>query len=167
MRIPTQHKDPFWQRIFAGMVLGAIVSWLVFLFTYGVLQEKQVVTIEKQQSQIEELNRSMRIWQEEVRLLNKKNQETLTVQNVRVHVENSSRFEKSSYFAFEIEKSVKEDVADVIAKDVESAFASRKILKRAIENKTYSIDEKQYKLRVTEMVIYTELYIEVTALPVT
>ncbi len=31
---------------FAGMMCGAIVSWLFFLFTYGTFQEEQVTLIE-------------------------------------------------------------------------------------------------------------------------
>lgn len=40
---------------FAGMMCGAIVSWVFFLFTYGTFQEEQVTLIEKQREHARDL----------------------------------------------------------------------------------------------------------------
>ncbi|MCD7032787.1 sporulation protein [Metabacillus sp. GX 13764] len=160
MRIPPYYRKPSWQRFFAGAFIGAIISWGFFLFTYGVLQEKQVTIIHKQKDAIEELEKRLKIWEEDIKDLNKETIEKLTVNDVKVHLTNADRYDLSTLTAFKIENNVKEDMSDVIARDIESVFKSRKLLKKAIENRVYKLDDKNYRLKITEMAIYTTVYVE-------
>ncbi|AZB43917.1 sporulation protein [Bacillus sp. FJAT-42376] len=161
MRIPPYYEKPGWQRFFAGMMAGALASWFVFLFTYGVLQEKQVKIIEKQESAIHDLARKNSIYQEDSRELNEEVSKKLVVQDLNVKLTNAERFKLSPLTVHKIEIEAKEDLSDLIERDLESIFESRKVIKKAIENKVYAIDDKDYRLVVKEMTIYTTIYIEV------
>ncbi|WP_191560626.1 sporulation membrane protein YtrI [Metabacillus idriensis] len=160
MRIPPLYKKPSWQRLFAGMVLGAIISWCIFLYTFGEWQEDLVTEIEDQAYSIEELKKTNKIYKEEITALNKINQEKLRVQSIHVTLLNGERYQFTTLNTYMIQDHVKEDISDVIAKDLESVYKSRKLLKKAIENKIYKIDDKQYKVEIEEMFIYTTLFIE-------
>jgi hypothetical protein len=160
MRIPPLYKRPSWQRLFAGMVLGAVVSWCIFLFIYGEWQEELITKIEDQAYTIEELKKTNISYKEEIATLNKINQEKLRVQNIHVTLINGERYQFTSLMTYMIQDHVKEDISDVIAKDLESVYKSRKLMKKAIENKVYKIDDKQYKVEIEEMFIYTTLFIE-------
>ncbi|MTH52862.1 sporulation protein [Bacillus mangrovi] len=161
MRIPPYYKKPGWQRFFAGTMAGAVISWSVFLFTYGVLQEKQVKIMEKQESAIMELKQSNSIYQEESRELNEQQAKKLSVQEINVHLLNGERFKLSPLMIHKIQIEAKEDLSDLMDRDLESIFESRKIIKKTIENKVYPIDDKDYRLLVKEMTIYTSIHIEV------
>ena len=65
MRIPPYYRNPLWQRFFAGVIIGAIISWGLFLYMFGDLQEKQIQLIETQQDAIKDLHDELEIWQNE------------------------------------------------------------------------------------------------------
>lgn len=160
MRIPPLYRRPSWQRLFGGMVLGAIISWCIFLYIYGEWQEKLVTKIEEQTYTIEDLSQTNKSYYEEIQNLNKITQEKLRVQKISVTLMNGERYQFTSLMTFMIEDQVKEDVSDVLAKDLESVYKTRKLMKKAVENKVYKIDDKQYRVEIEEMFIYTTLSIE-------
>lgn len=161
MRIPPFLKLVTWQRFFVGVAIGAIVSWLVFLYIFGKLQEDQTKLLIQQKDEINELQRSVKIWQDEFKQLNKKNEQKLTVQEIEIKLINGDKYKFDSFSIFEIEDRIKDDLMIMNAKDVETVYKSRDLLKKMIENKTLKVNEKRYKLNVTEIIIYTTLFIEI------
>ncbi|KHF28836.1 Sporulation membrane protein YtrI [Anoxybacillus sp. BCO1] len=65
MRVPPYARDPGWQRFFAGAAIGAIISWIVFLQIFGILQEKQVRQLNVQREIIAQLKHDLNIWQQD------------------------------------------------------------------------------------------------------
>ncbi|MED4401192.1 sporulation membrane protein YtrI [Metabacillus fastidiosus] len=161
MRIPSHYEKPSWQRFFAGMVIGALLSWSVFLFIYGVNQDKQSLRIKEQQNDIAELKRDKQIYQEDYKKLNKENQEKITVQSIRIKLINGKKFNLQDYMINNIERDIADDLAHILAKDLETASTSIPLMERIIEVKPFSFDDKQYKLAVTKIVITPNVYIEV------
>lgn len=161
MRIPPYNRSVNWQRFFSGVFIGAIISWLIFIYMFGELQEKQTKTIKKQQEFIADLEKEKQIWQEDFKKLNEKNKQLLTVNEIQVKIINADQYHIDPLSAFEIEKVVKEDIRMVLAKDVELIFNSREFIRKAIENKYVEINDKRYRLAIKEMVIYTTLIIHI------
>jgi hypothetical protein len=166
MRIPPYYRNQTWQRFFAGMALGAVISWFVFLHLFGVLQEKQVRKIAELKDKIVDLENDIRIWQQDYIELNKINKKKLTVQEIHIHLVNAEQYKLDSYTTFRIEENVKEDVSHLIAKDIETVYKSKELLKKTIENKTYKINEQTYKLEVYELFLFTTLSIDLKLKPV-
>lgn len=161
MRIPPHYQQPTWQRFFAGAAIGAIISWGVFLFVYGVNQEKHSTIINEQKQIIQELKNDTKIYQEEYTKLNKKAQEKLTIQEIKVHLTNGDRYLFKDFRVKSIENKVKEDLNDLIAKDIESISSSHLLIERTIENRIFPFEGKKYKLEMTKLLLHTTLYIEV------
>ena len=159
MRVPTHYRKPAWQQFFAGMAIGGAISWCIFLYIYGVWQEEYSITIKKQKEDIIELENDKRIWMEEFAALNKKSIEQMTVQDIKVRIINSDKYELDSLSVLQIEDGVKEDIGMMIAKDLETVYKSRDLLRSAIENKTVKVNSKRYRLEVREIFIYTTLSI--------
>ncbi|AKP48101.1 MULTISPECIES: sporulation membrane protein YtrI [Bacillus] len=163
MRIPPLYHKKNWQIFIAGTAIGACVGWLVFLYMFGSLQEKQTNTIERQKEEISDLNDHLSIWQEEFKKLNKKNQEMLTVQNIDVEIINFEKYGiKDSHSQFEAEELIKKDLDALLAKNLETVFANKQIIKELIENKMLKIQNKRFHLKVKEVYFYTtvEIYLE-------
>ncbi|EKN65084.1 hypothetical protein BABA_22016 [Neobacillus bataviensis LMG 21833] len=160
MRIPPLYRRPAWQRFFAGMAVGGAISWCIFLYIYGVWQERNTKLIRKQQEAIVDLNNEKKIWQEEYKELNKRNIEQLTVQKINIKITNSEKYKLDSLSVLEKENAVKDDLSEMLAKDLETVYQSRDLLKKIIENKPIKIHEKRYKLKIKEMIIYTTVSIE-------
>ncbi|MBA4537114.1 sporulation protein [Bacillus aquiflavi] len=160
MRIPPFYHNPVWQRFLTGIVLGSIISWVVFLFIYGSLQENQTKLIRQQEDEIRDLKENIKIWQEEFKALNKKNEQKLTVQDIKVQLVNGHKYKLDSFSIFEIEEKIKEDVSIMIAKDLDTVYKSRDLFKKMIENKVIKVNDKRYRLEVKEIVVYTSLLIQ-------
>jgi hypothetical protein len=161
MRIPPYYKKPTWQQFFAGMAIGSGISWCIFLYIFGVWQEEYSITIKKQKDDIIELKDNIRIWQEEFAALNKKSIEQMTVQDIKIRIMNSDKYDLDPLSVLQIEDGVKEDISMMMAKDLETVYKSRDLLRRAIENKAVKVNNKRYRLEVKETFIYTTLSIRV------
>jgi hypothetical protein len=160
MRIPPLYRRPSWQRFFGGMAVGGVISWCIFLYIYGVWQEKNTELIRTQVKEIIDLNEEKKIWQEEYKQINKRNIEQLTVQKINIRISNSEKYKLDSLSVLETEDSVRDDISMMIAKDIETVYKSKDLLKKIIENKPIKINDKRYKLKVKEMVFYTNLSIK-------
>ncbi|EPR26765.1 Sporulation-related protein, YtrI [Geobacillus sp. WSUCF1] len=56
-------------------------------------------------------------------------------------------------------------MSHLITKDIETVYNSRELIERAIENKTYTIHEKTYRLELHTLTIFTLLAVEVKLTP--
>lgn len=161
MRIPPHYQQPTWQRFFAGVAIGAIISWGVFLFIFGVIQEDHRTTINEQNIMIQKLKKEIEIYQEEYSKLNEEAQQKMTVQEINVHLTNGEKYLPKDFYINGIEENVKKDLSDLIAKDIESVYSNHTLIEKTIENKNIPIDGKNYRLRMTKFMVYTTIYIEV------
>ncbi|MFB6467706.1 sporulation membrane protein YtrI [Cytobacillus sp. Hz8] len=157
MRIPPIYKRASWQRLFAGMAIGGMISWCLFLYIFGEWQNEYSKTIDDQENEIQDLKKDKIIWQQEFQKLNKENREKLTVQKIKIHITNSEKYRLNTFDEFEIEEKIKEDIYMLLAKDIETAFNSRDLITKVIENQTFKVHGKRYKLEVREIVFYTTL----------
>lgn len=161
MRIPPLYRNRAWQRFLAGAAIGGVISWCIFLYMYGVWQEKHTKLIRKQQEVIADLKDEIKIWQDEYKAANKRNIEQLTVQKINVKITNWEKYDLDAYSVFAEEDSVREDISIMVAKDLDTVYKSKDLIKKIIENKPVRINGKRYKFIVREMVIYTTVSIQV------
>jgi len=160
MRIPPYYQKPSWQRFFAGMVVGALISWGFFLYSYGVLQEKNIEIITKQKNTINELNKEIKIWKEDIQELNDENEQLLKVQSIKVIIQNKERYD-DKFLEYSIQKQIEEDLSNLKAKDIQSVINTRHLITRAIENRNFKVEDQIYKAEVSQLVITTTIIIEV------
>lgn len=160
MRIPPYYRRPSWQRFFSGMAIGGAISWCIFLYIHGVWQEKNSKLVHNLQDKINDLNLEKKIWQEEYSELNKRNLEKITVQKINIKITNWEKYKLDDFSTFQTEEAVKDELSTLLAKDLETVYKSKDLLKKIIENKPIKINDKRYKLKVKELVIYTTLSIQ-------
>ncbi|WP_045523603.1 sporulation membrane protein YtrI [Neobacillus niacini] len=160
MRIPPYYRRPSWQRFFAGMAIGGAISWCIFIYIFGVWQEKHTALIDKQSEEIVDLREEKKIWQEEYKEINKRTIEQLTIQKINVKITNWEKYKLDLLSVSEIEDSVKDDISMMIAKDIDTVYKSKELIKKIIQNKPVKINDKRYKLQVKELVIFTTLSIQ-------
>jgi hypothetical protein len=160
MRVPPLYRSPAWQRFLAGAAIGALISWFVFLYMFGVLQEKQIKKIHDQESIIGNLTDKISIWEKDYKQLNERAEEKLTVQEVNVSILNGHAYKLDQLSIAEAEEVISDDLSSLIAKDLETVYQGKTLLKKSIENKVIDINKKRYSLRVSEIFFYTNMYIE-------
>ncbi|RST76364.1 sporulation protein [Siminovitchia acidinfaciens] len=158
MRIPPLYRHPIWQRFFAGAAVGGCISWLIFLFMFGTIQQKNTTLIERQAIRIKELNGHIQILEEDYQKLNKENEEMLTIQEIDIKIHNFERYGiRDRLGIYQAEESIKEDLRSLVAKDLTTVYKNKEVIKKTVENKTLKINGKQYKLVVKELYFYTTI----------
>ncbi|BCB05119.1 sporulation membrane protein YtrI [Bacillus sp. KH172YL63] len=155
MRIPPFYRLPSWQRFFAGMVIGGIVSWMIFLFMFGTMHEKQAQKIAEQKNDISKLKNTLSYLQEEYKQLNSENENELTIQEVKVKIINTTKTKVELLSIHETEDRLSEDLRSLLTKDLESVYGNKELIKKIIENKTVKLNDKNFRLKVREMYFYT------------
>ncbi|KAB7668001.1 sporulation membrane protein YtrI [Bacillus sp. B1-b2] len=164
MRIPPLYNNRAIQRLFAGMVIGGVISWCIFVFIFGVWQERYSTELKTQKATIEDLEKEKKIWQEEFSQQNKSTEEKLTVESlvVKINSKDKEKYNIQPFNAVEMEDAIKEDLTAIMAKDLDMVYKSRALLKKSIENKVVTSDKKRYKFKVTELIIYTTVHVELS-----
>lgn len=127
---------------------------------FGRMQEEQVKLIRQQEELIADLEKEKNIWQEDFKKLNEKNKELLTVQDISIKITNGPKYKIDALSIFEVQEKVKEDISNVLAKDLHVVYTSKDLLEKVIENKPVVINDRRYQLTIRKMVIYTTLNIE-------
>lgn len=161
MRIPPYYRLPTWQRFFAGVVIGAIGSWFIFFYMYGVLQEKQISIIEIQRKEIHELKIKVGIWEQDFNKLNEETEKHLSVKEIRVNIVNDRFYDLDKLSVAEAEEVIRTDLTTLITKNVKDVYKTKALLKKSIENKILEINKKRYRIEITEIFFYKNMEIEV------
>ncbi len=159
MRVPPYHQKPGWQRFFAGVVIGALISWFVFLFQFGILQDKQIQKISEQELEIADLQKSKEILIEDAKKLNEENKSKLKIQDFEIVFANRKKVELSSLDLHHMKTAVLEDLNSLIGQDIQSLSKNKELLFRTIENRLYEMDDKTYKLKIHTVFVDTTLEI--------
>jgi len=162
MRIPPLYRKPAWQRFFAGAAVGGCISWMIFLYMFGVMQERNGILLEKQAKDIKHLQDDIKIWQEDYRELNKENEEMLTIQEIKVRLVGHEKYQiQDRQSVFDVEEAIQEDLKSLLAKDLSTVYKNKDIIKKTIENKVMPINGKKFKFVVQEIFFYTTINITV------
>ncbi|WP_456278018.1 sporulation membrane protein YtrI [Bacillus sp. AK128] len=163
MRIPPYYEKGSWQRFFAGGVIGGLISWVIFAYMFGTYQDTQILWISKQAEEIKDLKEDIKIWQEDYQKLNEENQKGLTLQEINVSLTNGDKFKLDNFRTYELETLAKQEINHLIAKEITTIYDSKELIQKAIENRVFTIGEKQYRLEVRGVyVLYSKLEIDVT-----
>ncbi|MET3697284.1 hypothetical protein SAMN05877753_105186 [Bacillus oleivorans] len=162
MRIPPFYRIPSWQRFLGGMALGGVISWMVFLYMFGTIQERQSIIIEEQTAKIEKLNDNLEYWQGEYQKANEELEKELTVEEIEIKLISNKKLDLSPLQEKKIISLLEEHLNVLKAKKLGTVYESKDLLKKAIETKVFQVDNKKYKLHLNQLFLYTTLYIEVT-----
>ncbi|MBD3109638.1 sporulation protein [Bacillus sp. AGMB 02131] len=161
MRPPTLAKDKGWQRFFAGVLIGAIVGWLVFFYMYSKMQEDLTQDIIEQKQEISSLKDKIAIWEKESESLNEEAEKKMTIQDIQVTIENYRQYDLDLLSVLQAQEAIRKDLSSLITKDLETVYKGKFLIKKTIENKIIEMNEKKYTFEVTELMFYSTIFIEV------
>ncbi|MGJ9382395.1 sporulation membrane protein YtrI [Salipaludibacillus sp. CF4.18] len=163
MRIPPFHREISWQRFFAGFFLGLIFGWLFFLFHFGTVHEKLILQIGNQSTEIEKNEKTIEILREDQDEQNRDNEQLLTVQDIHINFINQEQVKLSELTLHELRGSLESELEEVRSRNIETVFASHDFIIKSVENKTFIVNDKRYKLKVRQLLLYTtvEIHVEI------
>ena len=150
-----------WQRFFAGVAIGAIISWVIYVYLHGIMQETQIKEIIEQQQTIQKLEDEIAIWEKESESINEETEKKLTIQEIQIVIENYRDYDLDLLSVLKAQEEIRKDLSSLITKDLETVYKGRFLIKKTVENKIIEINDKKYSFTVSELMFYTTIYIEV------
>jgi low affinity Fe/Cu permease len=160
MKAPPEKVSPRWAIFFVGVFLGAVISWLFFIYNYGITEEQQVRNLAEMQGKIDDLKRYNEILTEDQKKLNIENQKNLTIQEIKILLTNTQQYKINQFTSYQLITDVKNDLSHLLTQDIRSVARNKELLRRAIENKVYQKDDKRFKLEI--QTIYFDTVLEIT-----
>lgn len=165
MRIPPLYRDKSWQRLFAGFFIGIIFGWLFFLYHFGAVHEELLLKISNLQSEIEKHEKTIDILREDQDEQNEQSEQLLTVQDVHIEFLNEEEVQLSELTLHELRSAVEKELEDVLNKNIETVHNSREFMLRAVENKRFVTNDKEYQFKVEQIYVFTTLEVYVMIVP--
>ncbi|WP_407269170.1 sporulation membrane protein YtrI [Radiobacillus sp. PE A8.2] len=155
MHIPPYYKRASWQRFFVGTVVGAIVAYCVFVYMYGEFHERWVEENLELRSDYNDLKLNYDSLQESKQQLDEEAKKKITIETITISIDNKKqlKLDNDSLTAHQLVEQMKQQISDVIGRDILSLSENYKLLEAAIQNKIYKVDEFMYEASVTHLFI--------------
>ncbi|MRH42869.1 hypothetical protein GH741_09240 [Aquibacillus halophilus] len=161
MHIPPYYKKESWQRFFAGTFIGAIVAFIVFIYMYGQLYERWVEENLNLRSQLSKLEDSYNILEESKQELDEQSKQKVTVNTIEINIDNERELKLDSLIVHQLQELMRNEIKDVVGKDINSLAENYQLLTSTIENKRYKVDGFIYNAKVKQLFVTSTLTISV------
>ncbi|MBB6448173.1 hypothetical protein HNR44_000122 [Geomicrobium halophilum] len=169
MRIPPYYRRPGWQRFLAGVIIGALIGWCVFLYQFGKTQEDMVVELRKNELTINQLEGNLELLREREEENNETNEEgesPFIIEEISIIFENENESRLSELALYDLEQQAIEELEHLLEQEVDSVAENRELLLSTIENKRFPSNDYEYNLLVKQVTLYRTLELHVEIVPV-
>lgn len=166
MRIPPFYQLRSWQRFLAGVLVGTIMGWLVFLFMFGHVQDKQINLIMEQEVKIRDLENEKAIWQKDYEKFNEETKKKLIIEEIKIIFTNEKKLMLNEFTKFNLKEAIKQDINSLIKLDIETVAKNNQLIINTIQNKVITIEGQKYRMKVEQIHLFTrlDLYLKVELL---
>lgn len=151
MHIPPYHRKRSWQIFAIGLFLGAIIAYFIFILMYGKLYGNLLTDVTKLEAEIKDLERQNDILLEDKEQLQQ--EQIFTIQEIEVHFTNQKDFRFDRLTIHQLNALIKEELQDIIGKDVDSIANNTELITNLIEKSIFEIDDLTYTFSIKKIVI--------------
>lgn len=151
MHISPYHKKKSVQRFLLGCFTGICIAYLLFTYMHGKMYEDILVDKLMLDTKVSELER-----QKEVLLHDKEHLEEKAIPKIEaisIQFQNSEQLLLDRLITHQFESIIKQELADIIGKQIDSLANNDELLISLIENKQYTIDSLTYEFEVRKLSI--------------
>lgn len=159
IHFPYLHKYPSWQRFFAGILIGGILSYPILIYMYGSMYEDLLIENSELKAEITELEK-----QNEALLEDQEELEApLIVDTLDIKIVNADELKMDRLITHELEQLIRKEIDYLIGEEVTQLTKSDYLIISAIENKPFKADDFTYSFDVDLLTIGQTIRIEVQA----
>src|SRR5690625_701163 len=151
MHIPPYHKKRSWQIFFLGMFAGTIIAYTVIMFMYGKMYENLLVDQSELQTKFNEVKAQNEALLEDKEKLEE--EANIIIHYIEITFLNDKQLKLDRVSTHQFENIVKQELHYIIGKEVKSVSDNDNLLISVIENKTYTVDDKSYKIEIKRISI--------------
>ncbi|TXC81583.1 hypothetical protein FS935_22030 [Metabacillus litoralis] len=162
MRVPELYNQKSWQFLLVGVFIGSLISWLLFLYFFGQLQDKQLLKIQELQGEVESLKKDKEVLYEDIKNANKKSLELLTLQEINVEIINAEKYHLTTFGEYKLKQNIRNEISSLLTNNINGITENMEIIIKSIENKQYLIENNVLKVKVSRFALTTTLTIKIS-----
>ncbi|ALA54352.1 hypothetical protein CAY60_009675 [Shouchella clausii] len=161
MYIPNYRKHRGWLRFFSGILIGTLIGWGFFLAEYGERYDHLYNEMGKQSIIINELRAKNDQLINDITLHNEENLKNLIVQSVTVNLTNSDKYHLSQLNVYELKQQILKELRHLQGTNIETIASIKEVILSAVENKTYTLNNNEYRVKTISFFAMTEMELNV------
>lgn len=161
MHIPPYHKEPGWQRFFAGAFFGGLIAYAILLFMHGTMQVELLeenLTLRAENGELKTQNEALL---KDNKNLDEKTKADIKIDSVDIEILNAEDMKFDRLLGHQLTELIKKEIDQVIGSSVATVSGNAELLISTVENETYRVDEFSYKLEVRRLTIYKTVHLAV------
>lgn len=157
MHVPPFYKRRSWQHFFIGVGVGAVCSYLFFLFVYGEMYHSLHVRHAKLSTELQDVKRQNEALQRDK---SDEGEAAFIIEDIVIRFAPSEKVRLNRLQLLTLENMIKEELEPIIGRTVQSIVENEEFVISMLENKRFDIDDavfqcRTYKLYITNEVIWT------------
>ncbi len=163
MHIPPYHKRPSWQRFLAGVAIGTIIGYIIFIYMFGELQEKWIEENLALRGDLQDLNQSYENLRKNHETLDQQTKEGMQVSEINIEFLNLKELniDTDRIMIQQLEEAVRTEAAHAVGKSIDEIADSIDLLIATIENKTINIDDFRFQAEIERIIVSETLYLSI------
>ncbi|SFM08067.1 hypothetical protein SAMN04487943_107180 [Gracilibacillus orientalis] len=163
MHIPPYHKRPSWQRFLAGVAIGTIIGYIIFIYMFGELQEKWIEENLALRGDLQNLNQSYENLRKNHETLDQQTKKGLQVKEINIEFLNLKELniDNDRIMIQQLEEAVRTEAAHAVGKNINDMADSIDLLIATIENKTINIDDFKFQAEIQRIIVSETLYLSI------
>lgn len=162
MRIPSERQVRKWYHFITGMIFGAIIAYILFIFMNGQLYEQLLTESYELQAQLSELEKQYELLERDKEDLDERAQQAITIEKMTIEIINEKELRLDRIISHQMIEQIKENIDHLLGKDIHVVEQSSELLISTIENKPLHIEEITYEITVERLIIAPHLKLMIT-----
>lgn len=149
MHFTPFYKKRTYQTFIIGMFVGSLIGYVLLLYMHGKMYEEllmEQVELKTKISELENQNEALLDDKEEM-----EEQSTAIVTSIQIQFTNDKALKFDRLISLQLEDVIKNELANIIGKSIQSVSESDDLLITVIENKTFTIDDQSYQFEVKKI----------------
>lgn len=148
MHVPPYHVKNKWRILLLGMFLGGICAYIILAWMNGQMYEKLLLEKVQLETDFTELEKKHTALLEDKAALE---ENAASIEAIEVAWLNEEDFKMDRLIKHQLEKLLKDELAEFIGKKVTAIAENETILIKLVEGQTYTIDEISYEVEVRKL----------------
>ncbi|SET79524.1 hypothetical protein SAMN05421676_10887 [Salinibacillus kushneri] len=161
MHIPPYYKRRGFQYFFVGIITGAVIAYLLFLYFFGKYTEMRIEENIQLRDQIAELEQDLENITKDKEDLSRQNEENLTIQEIQIELENAEQLKLDRFIQHDLKEKIKDEISSLKGRNIETMQENLSFIESTIENKTYHVSDFSYDAAITRLIISKTFYVKV------
>lgn len=153
MHIPPYHKKSSWQRFFFGAFIGGVIAYILLLYMYGAMYESLL----EENLELNMMVTDLQSQNDALLSESSKRDAPPMIQEIEILFVNENSIKSDKLLLSQLQAVIKKEIEHLIGTEVKIVSASEDLLVSAIENKSFKIDNINYRFTVFSLTITEKL----------